>query len=327
MTSKYTNQVAFRGRNDSHTLNDTSFEYNQNANFSYPVDTVLRVRLEVEETNSKNSSESGQLEYRHYTTSWSGWSNVTGSSSVIQGASSGSFSDDDSTTNVLTGSARTFTGGNGTFDGLPGSPTSINNSHLENEYVLTIVSADVANGDLIEVRIAGLDNWAQTPQITVIESSATEESIVGGLEQDESIALAQYIDAPASVATEQDEAIAYVQNIIAENLVELTQEEAVTLLDQLDANQPLPDLVYDLAIALSDDVSKEDSIIGGLTLSQAITILYDLEPLLSSITTEESHTVQVIASRITEAAQTLSLSHALTVSQYKIVEETLYDTA
>lgn len=326
MTSKYTNQVGFRGRNDQHTLNDTSWEYNQNTNFSYPTATKLRIRLEVEETNNKVSTETGLLEWRHYTTSWTGWTAFSTTSSVIKAVSSGSFSEDDATSNLLTGSATTFNAGYGCGDGSP-SNVSIQNNHLENEYCMEIVDADVSNGDLIEVRMAGLNNWAVTPQITVIKSSATEESIVGGLEQDESVALAQYIDAPASVATEQDEAIAYVQNIIAENLVELTQEEAVTLLDQLDANQPLPDLVYDLAIALSDDVSKEDSIVGGLTLSQAITILYDLEPLLSSITTEESHTVQVIASRITEAAQTLSLSHALTVSQYKIVEETLYDTA
>ena len=62
MTSSVTIQTNFRGRDDSQTLNSTTFTHALNTNWSQAVDTNFRIRIEVEEQNARNAAV-GALEY------------------------------------------------------------------------------------------------------------------------------------------------------------------------------------------------------------------------------------------------------------------------
>jgi len=181
MTTSYTSQVGFRGRSgDTVTLNDnTTWAANQNTNWSQDVDTTFRIRLEVEEQNNKSQVIAGTIEYR---LNGGSWVQVTTTSSVLKAVASSQFNDGDATTNVLTASAKTFTAGEGTEDAIP-TNVGLQNTHLEHEYALQIVGADVANNNTIEVRLIGINNYAVTPSITVIKSTVnnlTANNIVTG---------------------------------------------------------------------------------------------------------------------------------------------------
>lgn len=174
MTSANINQFAFRSRDDDQALNSTTWTRGQGVDWTQIVDTTFRLRLGIEETNNKNATGFGQIEARYYSGSWGSWFDVTTSSTILRAvASTYSINDVAITPSQLTGSSRgTFDGGYGCEDGLA-SAIPFANAWEEFEYSLQIVSGDVSDGDLIEVRIQGCNTWADTPQITIDKSIYT----------------------------------------------------------------------------------------------------------------------------------------------------------
>ena len=164
MTSSITVQTNFRGRDDSQTLNSTTFTYNLNTNWSQAVSTNFRIRIEVEEQNSRAASV-GALEYNRNS---AGWVAVSNASSIVKYSLTSQFANLDATTNIIAGSTKTFAAGDGVESTV--TTTSINNTHTEYEYCLQIVAADVANNDTIQVRMSGLNTYTNTPTITVIKA-------------------------------------------------------------------------------------------------------------------------------------------------------------
>lgn len=173
-------QRAFRARDDTTALNtDAGWTDAQDADFEVDVDTTFRVRFSIEETGNANGQITAQLQYRFNSGGGFGsWINVTGTSSVIRAALSGQFADEDAcSTQLLTGFGGSFDT-SGLADELTGacSQQTLSMSNAwENEFALTIVSADVSDTDLIEIKVtdAGTDldsyGTADTniPQITV----------------------------------------------------------------------------------------------------------------------------------------------------------------
>lgn len=179
-----TEQVGYRARKDDVALNSTTWNdpdgtgsTSENTPWTQPVDTNFRVRLEVEEDGGKVEVVGGQIEAsRNSTTTYF---NVTTSSTIVKAVTSSQFSNDDATTNLLTSSAQTQNSpfGYGCHDGVTAN-ISLNATHMENEYVLQIVGADVTNGDTIRFRMAGIDVWTVTAtataqKTTVVERAAT----------------------------------------------------------------------------------------------------------------------------------------------------------
>ncbi len=173
-------QRAFRARDDTAALNtDGGWTDAQDTDFEVDVDTTFRVRYSIEETGGANGTIAAQLQYRYNDGGgWGSWINVTGTSSVIRAALSGQFADEDAcSTQLLTGFGGTFdtSGLADELTGLCSSQTLSMSRAWENEFSLTIVSADVSDTDLIEIKVtdAGTDldsyGTADTniPQITV----------------------------------------------------------------------------------------------------------------------------------------------------------------
>ena len=167
MTQAYAVQVAFRGRDDDVAINSTTWTHAQDTNWTQAVDVNFRLRFEIEEQNAKNFTFQGDIEYSLNSGSW----NLVGvASSVIRTFTSSNFTDGDATTNLLTGSSKSFVAGSGDEDGSV-STIVISNQHTEVEYCLQIVGADVADSDTIQIRAASVNAWTSTPTITVSKST------------------------------------------------------------------------------------------------------------------------------------------------------------
>lgn len=166
-------QVAFRGRNDNGNETTASWKANINTNWNQPVDTKFRVRFGIQESGAGTASGTltGQLQYQ---LAGGGWNNVTTSSSVCRAVASGDAGgpyDGTATTEQLNQS-QPFKAGSISEDGLAGAVSLAGDDETELEYVLTIQSADVTNGQALELRVndgTTTPTWTQIPSITIQE--------------------------------------------------------------------------------------------------------------------------------------------------------------
>lgn len=139
--------------------------------------TTFRVRFEIDETNTATTptAPSGQLEC--FVNADSAF-DVTTSSNVVRAVASGQFSNEAATTNLLSGSGRTFDASVGSHDGLANAMASLSNEHTEVEYSIQIhtasfVAAGYDSGDTISLRVKGLDSYTNTATLTSGTVNAT----------------------------------------------------------------------------------------------------------------------------------------------------------
>ena len=130
MTNPAWSQLNFRIRDDSQTLNSSTFTYTLGEDPTLELDTTYRARFTIEETASANPAVNQPFAF-YYQVNGGGYNPVTATSSNVRSTTSGQFTDADATTNVLTGSARTFIAGEGDTDGSTGNILSMSNSHTE----------------------------------------------------------------------------------------------------------------------------------------------------------------------------------------------------
>ena len=173
-------QNAFRIRNDDGNETTATWVAAENINASLNVDTNYRIRFEVEETFLRASALTQQLQYNKNS---AGWNNVNGTSLVVRSSLSPNVADAAVTTNQLTSSALGFVAGEfDEGDGGAGNPT-LNNQQTEFEHCFQIRSADVVNGDTIQLRgvrfttLNLFQTYTNTPTLTVIEAAA--EALAG----------------------------------------------------------------------------------------------------------------------------------------------------
>ena len=175
------NQVAFRGRNDNGDQATATWKALQNTNWTQAVDENFRVRLEAQETAgcAKANFTNIQLQYRLNAGTWT---DVTASSNVVRSFASPNEADAAALTDQLTVGTGTFEG-DACFDevnGVCGSTATdvAASGHIEAEYCVQILSADVANNDTVELRITvggtAFAAYDATPSITVSESAPVE---------------------------------------------------------------------------------------------------------------------------------------------------------
>jgi len=173
--------VAFRGRNDNGDQATATWKALQNTNWTQAVDENFRVRLEAQETAgcAKSNFTNIQLQYR---LNGGTWTDVTASSNVVRSSASPNEADAAALTDQLTVGTGTFEG-DACFDevnGVCGSTATdvLASGHIEAEYCVQILSADVTNNDVVELRITvggtAFAAYDATPSITVSESAPVE---------------------------------------------------------------------------------------------------------------------------------------------------------
>ena len=91
----------------------------------------------------------------------------------VVASSSAHFLDADQTTDVLSGSGRTFTVGSGSEAGTF-TAVSVNDSHTELEFGVRLLAAGVASGGTVALRVGGLDTYAQYPLLIVSDFSTRD---------------------------------------------------------------------------------------------------------------------------------------------------------
>lgn len=171
----------FRARQgDTQTLDSTTWTYAQNTNFSQNVDEVFRLRTLLSDTvtSTKTANKTFGVEFNLAS---GGWTTVTGTT-ALQWSTSAQYADDDNiSTAQITGGNRSFVTGKGS-EGDNAAPTAGNftlgngNDHTVVEWALLIDSAQVTNGQTLQVRCTGVDsNTAEViPTITVVEVTPTK---------------------------------------------------------------------------------------------------------------------------------------------------------
>ena len=173
MTTMFTTaQAGFRGYLDDGAINAATAIAGLNAPWPQDVDTNFRIRFLLQETAGAGGDFVPQLQYQ---LNGGGYVNVTATSNVVR-CSVGTPADGAVTTSLLSGTGTFASGAYDEVDGLSGTHTVVASGNTEAEFCVQIRSADVADGDTVNLRVLGksnattaLDAYTQTPALTVNE--------------------------------------------------------------------------------------------------------------------------------------------------------------
>jgi len=169
MTSPAFTQITFRLRNDNGTETTATWKQAQNTNATINVDENFRVRFRMDETNSRSwSNQSWTLQYQKNGTG--GYAAVTDSTPVKIVASSNFGNDEDCTTQLTGGTGTFVTDNNGMKDQYNACVNSGSAGYLfETEWSLQLDSAQMANGDYVDIRVTHASyviTYTNTPRAT-----------------------------------------------------------------------------------------------------------------------------------------------------------------
>lgn len=168
--STYVQQV-FRFGNDDGSESAATFYAAQNTNINPTISSNTNLTLRIAVANTAGgviSTRSWQLQY-----SYNGgtYTDITTSSSKVKAFDSSNLTDESSTTNRTTGASGTFVAGliseTGICDGGGTGFGLSRNLYTEFLYTLTLINADLSNGDTLDFQISLLNTYTVTPRITV----------------------------------------------------------------------------------------------------------------------------------------------------------------
>lgn len=175
-TNPSLSQVGFRLRNDDGSQTTATWKANENTNATIGVDENFRIRFVVDETaGGAENNVTFQLQYSH---NGGTFTNVTALAVVARPSASPNVTDSTATTRQLTSGTGTFVANSfDEVDGLSGVTTFSGGEVTEVEYCVQILSGAVANNDTVAFRVirgsgSALENYAQTPTVTVSEASS-----------------------------------------------------------------------------------------------------------------------------------------------------------
>jgi hypothetical protein len=163
-------QTHYRGRDDDVSLNSTTWNGGGglDLNWTQDTDTQFRVRFAVEETAGGDARNKTFVVYFNHESG--GWTEMTGST-PIQWGNTTEYAHSDDTTQLI--SSGTFQTGDGVDESATSVKVNLISATVEHEYVLTIDSAQVNDGDNIDLRLysggSPLDSYGKAPSITVNE--------------------------------------------------------------------------------------------------------------------------------------------------------------
>lgn len=169
-------QFSFRGYNDGTEAGSTAIAA-ENANFSQAVNTTFQIRFHLGELSNGTDSIGWQLQYNK---NGAGWLDVNASSLVVRSTGSVNLTDLADCTERLTNTGTFVADNDGVedVDGLTGSKLAWTLLNWEVLYSIQIRSADVVNGDSIQLRVVKqggtpLDVYTNTPTVTVTVGAAS----------------------------------------------------------------------------------------------------------------------------------------------------------
>jgi hypothetical protein len=138
-----------------------------------PGNSNLQLRLRIQETNAASGAATD--DYRlQYSKNGAAYTNVTAATANVRGFNS-SMAEGDPTTTRLTGGTGAFLAGAVSEDGEAADHRITYSKHTEYLYTLTLMSADLANGNTLDFRVlrnGAVMTYSVTPRITVAKPTA-----------------------------------------------------------------------------------------------------------------------------------------------------------
>jgi hypothetical protein len=350
-------QDSFRGRDDTQTLNSSTFTHDLNTGWTQDVDEVFRVRFLIQETNG---GDTGSKQFKWQYNTGSGYTDVSGTS-PLQWANSGQYADDDATTQVL--GSGSFTAGDGSEgDNITTSVDVTANNETEFEGAFYIDSAQVDNNDTIDLRMVESDGtvfiaYTNTPTITVSEagtenangdattavttsSSVTKTTSVDGdattsVTTDRTVTKTTSAEGTATTSVTTDKTLEVTKNIDGEATTSVTTDHSITKTTSVDGDataavtteQSTTKIVDTEGTATTSITTDKEAVVvkpvdgdatTAVTTSESVTKTTSLEEgPTTSVTTDKSVTKIV---SITGTATT-SVTTDKTVETVKVVED------
>ena len=182
-------QVAFRGRNDDGSEALASWIDNINADWSQAVSQNFRIRFQVS-GDEDDAGPTPRLQYQHNSSgTWTNVNTSLGGKFYVLTAASTHYVDGADCTEQMAGGLDFVDNNNGmddnnaiagpcAFFGPP--PPALPLAFAEFEYCVTIVSADVNNGDELQFRLINgtgahpFDSYVNIPVVTVVKPVPTQ---------------------------------------------------------------------------------------------------------------------------------------------------------
>lgn len=161
-------QNGYRGRNDDGSETAASWKALQNTDWNQALNTLFRVRLQIEET--AGASTNGTAYTLEYSLNAGAWTPVS-STGLVRFGTSAFVTDGTATTNQLSGDPQ-FVPGEYDQDGAVAGVSHVGNDGTEMEYGV-ILDASLADQDQIQFRAvaggAALDSYTAIPTVTVAD--------------------------------------------------------------------------------------------------------------------------------------------------------------
>lgn len=183
MTTQSQTQIHARFRSDTGAVDGTpTWLANEDTNANVDVssgDVTLRVRFSIQENSASSTATNWVIRLSKNGGSYTA---VTTATTSVKSADAGSDADETTiNTQRLTSGTGTFQ--NGLYDETGSAGTSfaiLSNTFTEFEFGITVISADVANGDTLDFRVyratAALNAYTVTPRLTVVKTAAFDRT-------------------------------------------------------------------------------------------------------------------------------------------------------
>lgn len=259
-------------------------------------------RLRIQIDNDGGNATTPSQKYR-YSKNSGAYADITASSSNIRTKGSTHFADGDDCDEALVGAASLITNNNAAEE-TTGTYTMGTDftagSDIETELCFELVSADLADGDTIDIRVYESDNTAfgtytQTPRITIEKGSTFNETVT--------------LTAANTVTTAGQLTIDAVLSLVGDGSVALSNIMTINVLASLAASNtmtPTNTIVMDVLASLAADGAI--TMTGGLSLDSVLTLAAD-----GSIDNARTLSIDTVVSLIVDGSVTLSRDVAIDV--------------
>jgi hypothetical protein len=318
-------QKSFRGRDDTQTLNSSTFSQSLNTNFSVALDTPFRLRFVVQAGTAEPASRTFYL-YRSIN---------AGAYSAISGnwyALSSQFANGDAATQVIATGTGTYTNGVGVENNYISNAVNLAASgNTEIEFILLLFSGDVNNGDTVAFRLyssveyiaEAFATYTNTPTITAGSGTNLTVQDANSVTQTDAVTLTQVhsltVNDAASVTQTDAVSLTQVHNLIVTDAASVTQTDAVVLsvthnlivadaasVTQADAVNLTQ--VHNLTVQDADSVTQADAI----NLTQVHNLIVNDA---ASVTQADNVVISLTSDLIVADAASVTQADALTLTQ------------
>lgn len=342
MTSPAFTQITFRLRNDDGNETDATWRAAENTNATINVDENFRLRFCIDETASRAwTNVNWTLQYQK---NGAGGYAAVSDTTPVKIVASANYADGADCTDQLSGGTGTFlVDNNGMKEANSAAVNSGSAGNLfETEWCLQLDSAQMANGDYVDIRVANGSGYAMTytntPRATASKIAVSVTDSVGVADTPAVDKLAIDVSVTESIQVTDTPTVEFppepAREINVSETVNLADNPTLEFRHEASAAESIgvtdtPTLYFEYSLSVSDSIGVIDApTIGELALDISVTDsigvadapTVEVEGLVSprEVSANESITVQdlpaIVAGLSIAAGDAITVSDAATIS-------------